>query len=414
MVLHYGSEERLSSALENGRAILLATPVGEATTTQTQQTTPPVAQPRVRVYEREGRIVVDCGGAEAPTPMQVWERLSASNRRVLGRREYSSLNTWAQRYATNGGDLSDLSQAISQAIAHRDQARNEGFHSGIDANQVAHRLTAGAPAYMAVGGTLFRMQPAGEVETTRALTTLRRQQAAAIRQERDGLVANANREAEAIIQEAQRRETAARQLQEEARRSNRLVVPQWYRGDMKKDDSGRLHLKTTLAFYLRFWHMNYGTGVLTWEFPANPPVSVYVWVPIRADGSFSWEHLYLDQATTGDLPHLTHNSSCLNPGESLSHIDSAEAWERFRLLLQRTLNTVNMDSLLQRDPSHWHEYVLYAPNARDYPVQKKLIKFIKQYYCGLQREGEERIDPTTISTPQRVSQRREAEAIWTA
>lgn len=221
-------------------------------------------------------------------------------------------------------------------------------------------------AYMAIGDTIYQLQPIGLVKATKALVPLRKRIIDAADAKALKIESDAQAAARTVI-------TKANDLKKELEKQKaalKYVPPEWSitAGYPMRFDptTGRweflinflyapkaLHihwseLKTVInpstqtshsveKHYRRIWPTK--TGVR--------PIPCMLWLPINSDNSYSVTACHMDSSQLLELPHVRFTDACMSPGSHFKYITSRDNLYEVVNSIVTTLNGgIQLDSLL--------------------------------------------------------------------
>ena len=262
----------------------------------------------------------------------------------------------------------------------------EGYTSVVESDlDTAESLSASLPAFLSIGGKMFRLNPEAESNVqVKMLEKARKAAVAAIVTQRDAMIATAKREAEIVRRQAQSEREAVEHLRAEIlrERGNQFIIPEWLEGQPVIRNGGHL------AVRLKFIYQPVEYKIDEFEFPVRDeewdaadihegnyrwtardavPVTSYFWLQFELrTGIYSLERAYIDSQSS-PLPHASHSGFCCAPQGLPERINSAEALSRVVRAVQRTFTVVNLGSLLTR-MDQWSDAVKASmpPNLRDW------------------------------------------------
>lgn len=214
------------------------------------------------------------------------------------------------------------------------------------------------PAYLAVGGHLYRLQPTAEVATTRALMALRRCITAEAHAEAARLMAEADTNAAALTNEATHRLASAQAALEQATRGVR-VPPQWAIHYPLQLVQGRWAIG--MRCDILFTHLEYKWPVIVpgpggrnievykfkrWQLNEDAaPFRMLLWQPLDADGQLEVTRCIVDWASPL-LPHINLGSACMGISDAPRAITDAEQMEAYIASVRRCMTVIDYTSPL--------------------------------------------------------------------
>lgn len=308
---------------------------------------------RVRVYRSEGgTVVIDTGDLELPSVNSVISYLPTSEYRKLAKQIYASRLQFAVSSTLVTIPLQIWADAIGAAIIHRIHAIKDGEFLSKELDQ---------NAFMAVGGTVYKLTPVSISRSNGALAAVRKSVQERIKLEAADILARAQIRADEIHTQArvsadslmQAAITARTDAQRElARLSSATAPPTWAM------DSGlvlrftnstwqfRMTVPITITGYEVYFTPTGSDEKLLYHWDASAiTVSCDMWVLLDAStGKYQFEQLHLDKASPL-LPHMSYTGACLKPGDAPRTINSIDAAKQLKSAIQRTFRIVQLDSL---------------------------------------------------------------------
>ena len=311
-------------------------------TPESPQQPQPDPMVRVKVFRNEEGSVVVWSNHSIPALDEILAQVPQRTRRRIS---YYRRNSIERVIADNGSILSfrEWAQAIGAALMRR---------IGSESGATYESTPSIEPAYLAYGDTLFQLSPVQIVRQGKALAAAR----ARIRKKMEAELA-AERETaqmsyDALVREGQKildhAEEVRRELETDA------PVPRWVRESgipVRWDidaDGWRVQMAISfriVAFEVSFFDRNGAEKQYRWDALPAEPRSIRLWVPVSIDGTYAASTIKVDDADP-QIPHVSHYSACLSPGDAPKHILSYRDWEQFRESVERCLGVVNLSSLL--------------------------------------------------------------------
>lgn len=312
---------------------------------------------RVRIYRRNSAWVVDTGGRQVPNCGDLHRYLPNTLRNASG-------NYWTIEQALQHGiNPQSLTTALS---AWYTEHPNVGEVLVTEGSSPLPDTTA----YMALGDRIYKMVPVRQAGATKAIRVMREKMREESERLRTRLQAQVQAEFEALMMQARERAAAIRNEAEQVRAalSTQCTFPDWTRGYPVKR-------KGAISFFLREVPIITKAlcyGEKHWRVKGEPiAIPVWLWLPIAEAPNPEVVHL-----RDGDsyLPHVTTVSSCMKIGERIPPTTNYANLCLFERQVQRTLEKINLASLLISDPSSWDSrFLAVVPDAivawlRKYPT----------------------------------------------
>lgn len=263
-----------------------------------------------------------------------------------------------------------LTEAIKTLLMHNEATATGEVQTVIAVaggeDEVSQRLLAAEGGHLLIGGRMFKLSAMVQSDSpTKMLTKVRQNAAAAVRRERDALIAQARTEADIIRRQVlDERDAVARdRAQLNADRASLPLVPQWIINNqyLFRVTTGRIDVLRQITYNPTefVWpdYSHHGSRVdLKW----SPLPASQVVVPIfiafgRSSGATMIENCHV--APWGsELPHMSYGSACVQPGGVPKTVTSTEQLELVRQAIQRAFQVVNVSSFL-RAPDQWSDAV---------------------------------------------------------
>ena len=278
----------------------------------------------------------------------------------IARQRYETVNYFLQRRfmqlqeTITGQVLTDAIRAYLTEAAP-ELIGEQGHESVLTGdNVVAEQLAAAAPAFLSIGGRMFRLTPEAHTGApVKVLDRMRKQASLAIARERQAMIAAAEREAQVIRTQAERERTAqqAEIARLRAERVSNMVIPQWLEGYYVMRHNGWLMIEQPITYQptsFNYPQRTIGRRVYTVEWTAEQasPVTVKFWLAFSpADGLFSIERSYI----AGGQPVLPHANSvqfCCQPQGLPQRIAGQRDLATVISAINRAFRVVNLSSLL--------------------------------------------------------------------
>lgn len=289
----------------------------------------------------------------------------------------------------------DWANAIGQALV---QADADAAGGSFEANALRD------PAYLALGDTLFRLSPVELVKTNKALSAVKKRASEKASTEVRKRLLEGQLAADALVDVANRLKQQAEETLRNAARQK--PAPSWAveSSIACKYVYERWQVECFINFGIEHFDMPFYTEngdskSYRWEAVPQNRIRIRLWVPINQDGSYAISGIYVDHLSQ-QIPHISHGSGCLSPGDTPRYIKSAGDLLRLSESIERCMTGVQMDSLLV-DPSGWLEKFKGS-------VPPELYKLLKQ------PRHKEKIEELAKSLDAAVPVPIEGDATWTA
>ncbi len=234
--------------------------------------------------------------------------------------------------------------------------------SGVDAATAT--LLRAQPATLEVGGRVFRLVPAREIDVRPLITRVRQRTIAQARVETDALRERARTDARVVTGEAERQAARMRAEAEEAARRAGAKVSDWVR------DSGRPHYYASERWYvemkvncflrdIRFLVREWGV-VLHWNPTrvANHEIAWYslnenkcpLWFRVTEDGRYDKNSIF---GSDWDTPHIG-SYMCMELQNQPPVIRSIEHLVALEKAINRGMQVLNLNSPISRRVDNYH------------------------------------------------------------
>lgn len=294
-------------------------------------------------------------------------------------------------------------KALADAELQESKTPNQGEFS-----YVAPALST---AYIAVDDVMYALRPVAMIGTNKALNTMRKKakerlsewessEKARIQANLDQMTNNAQNNADRIITSAQKKlDEAERKLRD----ANNLP-PDWLSHSGYSFYWEYNHWRVVLSCTLNIKRWLFATSTpngdvtRTWKAkPASPYVFYY---SAAIDSNFSVTGMKIIPSCQFQHPHITTSKSCMQPADAPRTLKSAADIERLIAAVNRTLEAVDMHSMLPegRNFSAWDERLIrFIPDDL-----YKLLFQSGDYYNALTtatRETERLNPPAAPATP---------------
>jgi hypothetical protein len=235
------------------------------------------------------------------------------------------------------------------------------------------------PAYLTVGGTLYKLQPEAQVKTSGALKSLRKRITAEAESHSKTIRANADQYHREKTLEADRKLADAKRKYDDLKKSGKLIPPQlavasgfpvkymtraetpmwaialnlnihfkslyfkWE--DVKVDSTTR---RTSVTHTWKKWHIPQASQTI---------IKVRAWVPILdpLKGTYNMSAIHIDELDP-NLPHISHDSACMAPATAPSILTTLEHLVQLQHAIQTCLEVVDYSSPLVKY-GYWSEAI---------------------------------------------------------
>lgn len=315
-------------------------------TTATAEATPPLRK-KIRVHvlcdKTSGLVKINCTHP-LPTTNIVARCIRPPYRRLANQYTMYSLSD-AISLTRDTIPASEWQNAIAIAIA------NGELGDKLDATELYER--AQGQAFLTIGETMYKLQPLEVKAGSKVLRALRKQVIDRTKGECAAMLDSARHDADAILASAAARLEAARKA-EQALKKQTPPPPSWAIDQhvALRFYNGLWEVATVITFAPKVFEIGRGTGgrILTWNATNAPPAAHIVWVPLSKEekGAYRWTSCHLSQFTAGDLPHMTHDSACMDPAGAPKTITSASDLRLLSNAISQCFQGVSIDSLLTR------------------------------------------------------------------
>lgn len=221
--------------------------------------------------------------------------------------------------------------------------------------------TASQGGYLAMGNTLYQLQPVGIVKANQALVAMRKQ----ARERIDGWEHAYKRATEAMAESILQQARAAEHKFNEEKRGMeeklRQVPPQQFLNRPLRYRSG-WQVGLWLSVVIKAFEYNAGSSdEVRWEVSEEQldnamPVNVLVWVPVGKDGHYNVTSIKTDEIFTYCLPHITADHACVSPGDAPRKLENDAQLRQLEQGLERAFSVVNLGSMYN-EISRWNKFL---------------------------------------------------------
>jgi hypothetical protein len=218
-----------------------------------------------------------------------------------------------------------------------------------------------SPAYMAVGGMLYKLQPLESKSTTRALTTMRRRIRAKLEEWEKAEMAKASANAAAIIANTVAKQKEVDAQLAELQRGVGTPPPNWAVRNhciLMQAENGLWYVNMKLEVEVLRAEFEYAyvdpadpRKVIykrkIWKCARPPVVTTRVWQPINntVTGEYIVTACYIEDIGS-QLPHLSHDHGCVGLADAPPHLRTFDHFKSLKASLTRAMSVINLKSLL--------------------------------------------------------------------
>jgi hypothetical protein len=235
------------------------------------------------------------------------------------------------------------------------------------------------PAYLVIGGEMYKLTAQAKTKTSTALKALRSRITNEATRKAEAIISEANTNAAAIITSANKQFAKAKRTLEDAERAGKLSPPAWtieynipvYYKQVEK----RWCVADILT--IAFTHLYYKWEELIrdpktreiigcewrwkrWSLTPAPAIKARYWTMLAPDGTYNVGNMYIDRLSP-QLPHMSHGSGCLAPADAPKTITSRDDLQHLRTSIQRTFQVIDYSSPLVRAQSWPPEVRAFIP-----------------------------------------------------
>jgi hypothetical protein len=241
------------------------------------------------------------------------------------------------------------------------------------------------PAFLSIGGKMFRLNPAGESNSQlKVLERMRKGAVTAITTQREAMLAAAKRESEIVRNQIAGERALLDHDREVFRREqgDRFIIPDWLIGYpvIRSDRTSSVVVQlrfnfqpTEFSIHSLTWHsgdpddddraQEEHYGDYRWRAIDAEPFMAYFWLKFDLrTGVYALENAYMD-AAGGVLPHANHGQFCCQPQGLPERINGGESLQRVIRAVERTFKVVNLGSLLTNIRDWRPEVLAFVPDG---------------------------------------------------
>lgn len=271
---------------------------------------------------------------------------------------YNGINWLVRKLVTNGIPPQIVAEALVAAILAR-RAITSGEASSNMVDELVRALELEAPS-MLIGTSLYKLQKVGRVDGKKYAQHIRKTLYEKAEKLATEVREAARMESESIIRRAQSQLNEAKS-KIEAMMKGAVKVPDWcrhngipvrYRPGVNLDNVDMQIGITLLSSSFRTVQYLYRNSTYIWEFrvQANPVYKMQAWLSIGQDGRYSQAGLMMAHE---QLPHISESSSCFKLDDMPDKITDMKEYGRAVKGFNRSLEVININSILVRDIGLW-------------------------------------------------------------